>query len=348
MLEKKTKNKILIILTGGTICSTENEKGVRTSTAKKAQTKIVADFKNSSSPFKDIEFDCKMPLDILSENMTLKTWNTLLDEFRNEEAFENYNGIIILHGTDTLAFSSNLLGITLTHLNLPIILVSSQLPLDNPKNNGNGNFKAAVELIMNKIKPNVYAVYKNSDEKTYVHYGTHLEQCKNFSDDFYSKTMTEIDDLSNAKFEGKSFKENKGLLNELKNLNGNVLCIHPFVGNNYENYCLNNVNAVVHYTYHTEAVCVERSKKQGDFSNNSVLYLAKNCKKNNVDLFLAPCDENAFSYESTGDALENGALGIHNLTNEMAYVKTLVGISLNLSGKKLQGFINNDINSEHI
>ena len=342
------KNKILLILTGGTICSTENENGERTSTAENAQTKIVSFFKSGNSPFTNVDFDVKMPLDILSENMTLKTWNRLLCEFKSINNYKEFDGIIILHGTDTLAYSAALLSMTLAHLNLPVILVSSQLPLDNPLNNGNANFKAAVELIMNGIKPNVYAVYKNSDEKLYLHYGAHLEQCRNFSDDFFSKTQKEIENTENASCEGTSFKEGSNILYELNSLNKNVLCISPFVGNNYDCYKLDDVCAVVHYTYHTEAVCVERSKKQGEYFEQSILHFINTCKANNTDLFLAPCNPEAYAYESTGDALENGARAISNMTREMAYVKTLIGCSLELKGDELKEFINRDINNEHL
>ena len=106
------------------------------------------------------------------------------------------------------------------------------------------------------------------------------------------------------------------------------------------------VSAVVHGTYHTQAVCVERSKKQGSFTNYSILSFAERCRKEGVKLFLAPCSENAFSYESTGDALENGILPINGMTNEMAYVKTLVGCSMNLEKDRLVEFLNTDINGE--
>ena len=89
--------KILVILTGGTICSQENENGERSADAQNAKFRIVSDFRKSSSPYKDTDFDFTMPLNILSENMTIATWNTLLDTFR-ENNFDDYKGIIILHG----------------------------------------------------------------------------------------------------------------------------------------------------------------------------------------------------------------------------------------------------------
>lgn len=339
--------KILVILTGGTICSHENADGVRSADAQNAKYKIVSNFRKSSSPYKDAEFDFLMPLNILSENMTVTTWNTLLDTFR-ENNFENYQGIILLHGTDTLAYTSSLLSLTLTHLDIPVIMVSSQLPIDKDGSNGNANFRSAVELITNGIKPNVYAVYRNSDGETYVHFGSSLLQCKNHSDDFFSVNALKITDTNNAKLEGNSFSTKNNFLKELKELKPCVLNITPYVGINYDNFNLQNISAVVHGTYHTQAVCVERSKKQGIFTNYSILSFAERCRKEGVNLFLAPCSENAFSYESTGDALENGILPINGMTNEMAYVKTLVGCSMNSQKDKLIEFINTDINGEMI
>ena len=339
--------KILVILTGGTICSFENSSGERTADTENAKYKIISNFRNSTSPFKDTEFDFLMPLDILSENMTVKTWNILLDVFRGK-SFDEYEGIIILHGTDTLAYTSSLLSMMLTHLQVPVILVSSQLPIDRNEANGNANFRAGVELIMNGLKPNVYAVYRNSDNALYLHYGSHLLQCENYSDDFSSIDAIKIPDKENACLDGKDFQTKNDFLNKITELTPSVMTINPYVGINYDNFCLENISAVIHGTFHTQAVCVERSKNQGTFTSFSILSFLERCKKNNIDLLLCPCDENAFSYESTGDALRNGCLAISGMTKEISYVKTLIGSSLGLKGKELSDFINVEIKLEKI
>ena len=74
----KTKNNpknILVILTGGTICSFANENGEQQSDTKKAETLIVDKFRKGNSVFRDqsaVIFHTKRPLDILSENMFVK------------------------------------------------------------------------------------------------------------------------------------------------------------------------------------------------------------------------------------------------------------------------------------
>lgn len=341
------RNKILVIMTGGTICSSTDEKGQRFSSASKIN--IINDFKDGKagwSPFSEVvEFDSEMPTDILSENMTVEKWNIILDCIRKVEA-KKYNGIIILHGTDTLGFTAPLLSAVLSGYAIPVMLVSAQLPLDNDGTNGHANFKAAVELIMNGIKPNVYAVYQNMDGKMYLHLGSRLLQCKNFSDDFESDGMQLITETDNAKADGKDFETDTVYINKMGKLMPSVLCIAPHVGLDYSVFKLDEVKAVVHGTYHTESVCVDRSRGIGEITDSSILSFIGRCKEKNVDFFLAPCSAEAFKYESTGDALSRGAKPSGELTLKTAYVKALVGVSLGLSGGGLAKFITDSINYE--
>ena len=335
------KPKILLILTGGTICSQENPEGKRFSNAKSV--KITEHFQKGNSPWaKQVEFESVMPLDILSENMTVESWNTLLTELKNTD-FSLYKGIIILHGTDTLAYTSAMLSMTLGGLCVPVIMVSAQLPLSHKNTNGHQNFRTAVELILNGIQPNVYAVYKNSDSKIYVHQGAHLEQCKNYSDDFFSRSQKNISDPAIACMYGREFEKNTQYLDTISPFSDCVLLITPYVGINYDRFSLDGIKAVVHTTFHSESVCV------GDKSSSphSVLSLIDRCKEKNIPVFLAPCSLDAYKYESTGKALKGGAHYIENTTIETAYAKVMVGISLGLDGDELAKFVNTPINWEN-
>ena len=335
--------KLLVILTGGTICSSVNEDNERFSDAENVQ--IVNEFRKSGSRFANAEFESITVLDILSENMTIDAWNIMLDSLRNID-MEKYCGVIILHGTDTLAYTSLLLSIVLAGCRVPVCLVSAQLPLCMADSNGNANFRAAAELILNGIKPNVYVVYRNSNGAMYAHYGAHLLQCENYSNDFFSFDMMKIEDTENACLDGKAFESNGYLIEKTDKLSPCVLRIVPYVGIDYGMYNLSGVRAVVHGTYHSDTVCVERSRGQGKITDFSVLSFLSRCKKENVQFFLAPCDALAYSYESTGDAIKNGAECISGMTCEMAYVKTLVGCALGYEGEELCSFINKSINHE--
>ena len=338
--------KILMVLTGGTICSAVDKDGKRYSEASKIN--IINEYKKGKSPCaKNLEFDTVTPTDILSENMTTEKWNRILNVFRNIDT-KKYIGVTVLHGTDTLGFTASLLSVVLAGFPIPVMLVSAQLPLSEKGTNGHHNFKVAAELLYNGIKPNVYAVYRNSDGVTYLHQGAHLEQCKNFSDDFFSRTARVIENTENAKLEGTPFKTDSMLLSEIGELKPSVLCIEPYVGLNYDLFRLDGVKAVLHGTYHTESVCVDRSRGVGDVTDFSIIKLSDKCRDNGVDLFLAPCSATAFCYESTGDALSNGARPIAGQDFKTAYVKLLAGHALGLYGDRLQEFVNTDINCEKL
>ena len=326
---KKEKFNILLVLTGGTICSFADSKGERASKTKEAQALIVENFRNSNSVYKSedcVTFTPCFLLDILSENMTLTHWNTLISGLKKQD-FSLYDGVIILHGTDTLAYTASLLSLLLAGIKIPVFLVSSQLPIYEKEANGNDNFKTAVELIINGIKPNVYAVYKNSYGKMYVHYGCHLLQCANHSNDFYSCDMTEIDE-NTAVFEGEKTKAETMLLEKIDSLSSRVLKIEPYVGIDYSTFNLDGENEVEH--------------------PDSIMYLKKMCDSvtPKIPIFIQPCNKDAYSYKTTGIALRSGITPIHGLTNETAYVKLLIGISLGFQEDELINFLSTDINYE--
>lgn len=349
--KKEAKHNILLVLTGGTICSFANEQGEQESDVKMAEALIVKNFRNGDSKYRGedcVKFHTKFPLNILSENMTIKHWNTLIGKMKRYK-FSDYDGVIILHGTDTLAYTASLLSVLLAGINVPVFLVSSQLPVYKKDANGNANFKAAVELIVNGVKPNVYVVYRNEEasgkEQMYVHYASHLLQCANHSNNFYSCDMTPLD-VDNPRFEGKSSGAGEMPLYTTPKLSPCVLRIAPYVGITYDRFSLRGVKAVIHGTYHSSTVCV--NPYEAGHTRVSVMELKKRCDKYDIPLFIEPCDKDAYAYETTGHILRSGARAISGVTSEMAYVKALIGCANGLSGDDLERYINTQVNGEFI
>ena len=247
-------------------------------------------------------------------------------------------------------------------------MVSAQLNLKDPRTNGYTNFRASVELIMNGIKPNVYVVYRNLLNKDHelgkllVHYGAHLQQCKNHSNNFHSYDEMVVKDISNAKLKGCSFKTKTTYLDKFENLTDKVLLLQPYTNLRYSNIGLDDICAIVHGTYHSESVCIGRAKdpKVGKNRNikldevldtdkpYSILSLLDRCDKNKIPIFLAPCNKDNVSYGTTLNALECGALSIPNTTLELAYTKVILGYSLGKTGESLISFLNENINREFV
>ncbi|MBO5971026.1 MAG: asparaginase [Clostridia bacterium] len=330
-------HKILLILTGGTICSFDRGDGERASDTHRAEALIVQKYKECFGD--SVSFDTRFTLNILSENMTVSHWNTLLNEFRTLDLSERspYDGIIVLHGTDTLAYTASLLSLVLSGAKIPVLLVSAQLPLTHSKTNGNENFRAAVALIEGGLAPSVYAVYRNSDGVTYLHLGAHLRQCENFSDDFFSVDMTP---LSSAEF--CPMAPSAPLLGDLGELTHSVLRIEPYVGLDYSHFSLEHVRAVLHGVYHSGTVATFPD------GNSSLLSLLRRCREQKIPVFLSPCDKHTYAYETTGEVLRAGAVAISRMTPEMTYAKLLVGLALSLSGDDLEDFLKEELCGEFI
>jgi L-asparaginase len=62
------------------------------------------------------------------------------------DAYDRFDGFVVLHGTDTLAYTASALSFMLEGLSKPVILTGSQLPIGLPRTDGRENLLAAVEL----------------------------------------------------------------------------------------------------------------------------------------------------------------------------------------------------------
>lgn len=88
-----------------------------------------------------------------SSNMTPREWLTIArDIFQNYHAFD---GFVVLHGTDTMAYTASALPFLLQGLNKPVILTGSQIPLVELRNDARENLITALLLAANYAIPEV-------------------------------------------------------------------------------------------------------------------------------------------------------------------------------------------------
>ncbi|MCS6903983.1 MAG: asparaginase [Bacteroidia bacterium] len=135
------RKKILVIYTGGTIgmVQTEKEPYLRP-----------ASYKNIREFLPEIErLPCDLDLKtfsspIDSSNMLPEIWLTLAELiYTNYEAFD---GFVILHGTDTMAYTASALSFLLEGLTKPVILTGAQLPIDMIRTDARENLITALEF----------------------------------------------------------------------------------------------------------------------------------------------------------------------------------------------------------
>ena len=339
--------KILLILVGGTICTSLNEHGTL-SISEGAGVKLIENFKNSDSPFKDkVEIKPTENLFILSENMSIENWNLMLDTYRKYINTDNFDGVIFAHGTDTLSYSTSLFSLILANTDIPVFFVSSNARIDSERANGNDNFRYAIELICKGIEPNVYATYKNiSDGRMYLHLGARLKQCANYSEDFFSEGAIDITDNFDKALDLKTKKSPLININDDWHLKNCVLMITPYVGLNYDSFNYSRFSAILHGTYHSGTACAEPYE-------NSVLHLMDLCEKENpdIDIYLSPAKNSGEIYDTvrvidSHKANQKEINFLYGCTNETAYAKLVLAYSIWKDKKDIEKFINTNVNFE--
>ena len=140
------KQKILIINTGGTISSVKTPYGYAPLKGHLGQTlpKLMA-LQHPEMPQYDIlEYD---PL-LDSSNMTLKEWNQIASDIYQH--YQNYDGFVVLHGTDTMAYTASALSFMLENLGKPVIVTGSQIPLTEARNDAVDNLVCSMWLCVHK------------------------------------------------------------------------------------------------------------------------------------------------------------------------------------------------------
>lgn len=124
-MEKRRHKKILVIYTGGTIGMIGTEQGYDVEPGYLTKTiEGIRDFYDYNVP----QFTIKEYSNLIdSSNINPKRWVSLaLDIIKN---YQEYDGFVILHGTDTLAYTASVLSFMLGEIQKPVIITGSQIPI---------------------------------------------------------------------------------------------------------------------------------------------------------------------------------------------------------------------------
>ncbi len=132
---------VLLIYTGGTIGMIENpETGALENFNLEQLQKQIPELHKFSFHIDTYQFD--PPMD--SSDIDPDIWRKLVHII--SEHYDNYSGFIILHGTDTMAYTASALSFMLEGLSKPVILTGSQLPIGVLRTDGKENLLTSIEI----------------------------------------------------------------------------------------------------------------------------------------------------------------------------------------------------------
>jgi len=163
---------VKIISTGGTIASRVDYRTGAVTSQFTAE-EIVGDVPEVAEV---CNVDAMLLYNILSENMKVKHWIELAREvYRSIKA--GYDGIIITHGTDTMAYTASALAFMLSTPN-PVVLVGAQRSSDRPSSDAAMNLFCAAKAATSDLGEVVVVMHATtSDDYCYIHRGVKVRKC---------------------------------------------------------------------------------------------------------------------------------------------------------------------------
>jgi L-asparaginase len=148
------RNKVLILGYGGTIAMVPDEQGVL------KPAKSIEEMVEMVPTLKDMaEVDLVQLENKDSTNITPKHWKRLTRRIEDQLRKREYQGIIVTHGTDTLAYTAGAVALALGRgLKIPIVFTGSQKPLVEPGTDARSNLENAMQTVIQAEKEGIAEV----------------------------------------------------------------------------------------------------------------------------------------------------------------------------------------------
>ena len=321
---------VLVVFTGGTISSRLSGNA----------------FELSDAPYRLLErispdefvFETFEAMHIFSENMTPDSLLTLFGAISDRIDDRIFDGIILAHGTDTLAYTAQLADILLSGLGCPVIVLGSKHPLDDPRNDGIPNFRNALVLIREKLT-GVFVVNRAEDGTDYVHSAAKVMQAFPGTDDFQSYRGGIFGVIREGIFErNPDFRRSSPTyascewLSRTAALRANppetsVVVLDAAIGFNYQVLDLTrqDYRFLLQKTYHSGTACTAAKS-----SPYSLLYLEELCRQNFKRLFIAPVDSGKTPYATANELTDAGITPVYDRPAEAVWAGLLLCTWLDL------------------
>jgi glutamyl-tRNA(Gln) amidotransferase subunit D len=186
-MEKKGLPTVAVISTGGTISSRVDYRtgAVRPALSAGDLLSVVPELSEIANIRTEILYS------LLSENVHAPHW-TRMAETAAEHIREGVDGVVICHGTDTMAYTAAALSFALRNIPVPVVLVGSQRSSDRPSSDAPMNLSAAIRAAATlPIAGVLVGMHETTSDTTMIlHWGTKVRKCHTSRRDAFRSVNT--------------------------------------------------------------------------------------------------------------------------------------------------------------
>ena len=301
----------------------------------------IPELRRFSSSLEVVAFD--NPID--SSDVNISTWLKIAQTI--EDNYDAYSGFVVLHGTDTMAYSASALSFMLENLNKPVIFTGSQLPIGKLRTDGKENLITAIEIATTRRngEPVLQEVAILFDSKLMRGNRTHKYSTENF-DAFSSANYDELAEIGiHIIYNYKSLlRPKEGGLKIHKKFDDSVgiLKIFPGMSTKFVHAVLNapGLKAIILETYGSgnapkDPALIEQLSEA--ISRDLVILNVTQCSKGFVEQGL---------YETSAALQKLGVIGGADMTTEAALTKLMFLLGQGYNGNELRKELSNSLRGE--
>lgn len=325
-----TQKKLLLLSTGGTIASVVSKSGLIPKESGEELIKLLGKL-----PY---QITVKDILQLDSSNIQPEEWKYIAEEIYHNR--NNYDGIVVSHGTDTMAYTASMLSFMLQGINLPVVLTGSQVPINVVLSDAPDNLRLAFAAAA-QCPAGIYLAF---NQKIMLGCRTVKVRTTNFNA-FESVNMPPVAKItSDGMIFNPDFKPKQGICQLNTKIDAHVSLVKLFPG--FDPQLL---FAMANSGCHGIVIEAYGMGGMNYIRRNMVGTVGKLIRQGIPVVATSQClyeRSDLTKYEVGRLALLEGAISAHDMTSESAITKLMWGLGQGMDVKAIATFFAKDVVGE--